>query len=161
MKLRQEKPKPQQKQRLRKQPRMRRVQTASAVPLPSLTPEARTAHKTAQKRKRRNSQERYRRPVAGALAFVLNTRWISLAILALCAYTLYTIGSDDRFYLNTIPVEGASSLDINHVVAESGLAGRHIFAADPQEAADRLVAAALAAGSEDNVTALVVHVGRA
>ena len=30
-----------------------------------------------------------------------------------------------------------------------------------QEAADRLVAAALAAGSEDNVTALVVHVGRA
>ena len=138
MKLRQEKPKQQPKQRLRKQPRMRRVQTASAVPLPSLTPEARTARKTAQKRKRRNSQERFRRPVAGALAFVLNARWISLAILALCAYTLYTIGSDDRFYLNTIPVEGASSLDINHVVAESGLAGRHIFAADPQEAADRL-----------------------
>ena len=126
MKLRQEKPKQQPKQRLRKQPRMRRVQTASAVPLPSLTPEARTARKTAQKRKRRNSQERFRRPVAGALAFVLNARWISLAILALCAYTLYTIGSDDRFYLNTIPVEGASSLDINHVVAESGLAGRHM-----------------------------------
>ncbi len=69
---------------------------------------------------------------------MLNTRWISLAVLGVCAYALFIIGGDDRFYLNYIPVEGATSLDINHVVAESGLAGRHIFAADPQEAADHL-----------------------
>jgi len=135
MKQREEQPKP----RLRKQPRMRRVQAATAATLPDLsTPEARSARKTAAKRKRRNSQQRIRRPIAGVMAFVLNTRWISLAVLGVCAYTLFIIGGDDRFYLNYIPVEGATSLDINHVVAESGLAGRHIFAADPQEAADRL-----------------------
>ncbi|HOU40165.1 MAG TPA: FtsQ-type POTRA domain-containing protein [Promineifilum sp.] len=134
MKQRQEQPKP----RLRKQPRMRRLNTASVAPLPALTPEARTAQKKAQKRKRRNSQERLRRPLSGIVGLIVNTRWISLAVLAACVYTLYIIGSDDRFYLNVIPVEGASSLDINHVVEESGLAGQHIFAADPQEAADRL-----------------------
>ncbi len=132
-------PKEQPKQRLRKQPRMRRVQAATAAPLPDLsTPEARSARKTAAKRKRRNSQQRIRRPIAGVMGFVLNTRWISLAVLGVCAYALFMIGGDDRFYLNYIPVEGATSLDINHVVAESGLAGRHIFAADPQEAADHL-----------------------
>ena len=130
--------KEQPKQRLRKQPRMRRLNTASVAPLPALTPEARTAQKTAQKRKRRNSQERIRRPLSGVVGFIVNTRWISLAMLAVCVYTLYIIGRDDRFYLNVIPVEGASTLDINHVVEESGLAGRHIFAADPQEAADHL-----------------------
>ena len=131
--------KEQPKQRLRKQPRMRRIQAATAAPLPDLsTPEARSARKTAAKRKRRNTQQRIRRPIAGVMAVVLNTRWISLAVLGVCAYTLFLIGGDDRFYLNYIPVEGATSLDINHIVAESGLAGRHIFAADPQEAADRL-----------------------
>lgn len=131
--------KEQPKQRLRKQPRMRRIQATTAAPLPDLaTPEARSARKTAAKRKRRNSQQRIRRPIAGVMAVVLNTRWISLAVLGVCAYTLFLIGGDDRFYLNYIPVEGATSLDINHVVEESGLAGRHIFAADPQEAADRL-----------------------
>ncbi len=131
--------KEQPKQRLRKQPRMRRIQATTAAPLPDLaTPEARSARKTAAKRKRRNSQQRIRRPIAGVMAVVLNTRWISLAVLGVCAYTLFLIGGDDRFYLNYIPVEGATSLDINHIVAESGLAGRHIFAADPQEAADRL-----------------------
>ena len=135
MKLRKEQPKP----HLRKQPRMRRINTASAVPLPDLsTPEARSARKTADKRKRHNSQQRIRKPLAGVLGVVLSTRWLSLAVLAACAYALFLIGGDDRFYLNYIPVEGATSLDINHVVAESGLAGRHIFAADPQEAADRL-----------------------
>lgn len=127
------------KPRLRKQPRMRRVYTATAAPLPDLaTPEGRAASKTAQKRKRRNSTQRIRRPVAGVMGLLLNTRWFSLGILGLCVYALFIIGGDDRFYLNYIPVEGATSLDINHVVEESGLAGRHIFAADPQEAADRL-----------------------
>ena len=135
MKLRKEQPKP----HLRKQPRMRRINTASAVPLPDLsTPEARSARKTADKRKRHNSQQRIRKPLAGVMGVVLSARWLSLAVLVGCAYALFIIGGDEGFYLNYIPVEGATSLDINHVVEESGLAGRHIFAADPQEAADRL-----------------------
>ena len=122
-----------EKQRLRKQPRMRRVYSASSTPLPGLS-----MPKTAAKRKRRNSRQRLSRPLAGVRGLVLNARWISLAVAALCLYALFIIGGDDRFYLNYIPVEGSSTIDINSVVAESGLAGRHIFAADPQEAAERI-----------------------
>jgi hypothetical protein len=121
----------QPKQRLRKQPRMRRVYSATATPMPDMS-----MSKTVRKRKRRNSRQRFQRPVSGAKAVILNTRWISLAVMVVCAYALFLIGGDDRFYLNYIPVEGATSIEINHIVAESDLAGRHIFAADPQEAAD-------------------------
>jgi len=121
------------KQRLRKQPRMRRVYSASSVPMRGAS-----VPKTAQKRKRRNSTQRIRRPLAGVKAFLLNTRWLSLGVLGLAAYALFIIGGDDRFYLNYIPVEGSSSIEINEIVAESGLAGQHIFAADPQSAADHI-----------------------
>lgn len=121
------------KQRLRKQPRMRRVYSASSASLPSAT-----MPKTAKQRKRRNSTQRIRRPLTGAKAVILNSRWISLAVVALAAYALFLIGSDERFYLSYIPVEGSSTIDINDIVVESGLAGSHIFAADPQEAADKI-----------------------
>lgn len=121
------------KPRLRKQPRMRRVYSATAAPLGNLT-----MPKTAKQRKFRNSTQPLRRPLAGAASLVLNSRWISLAIIALSAYALFIIGSDDRFFLSYIPVEGSSTIDINQIVEESGLAGRHIFAADPQEAAERI-----------------------
>jgi cell division septal protein FtsQ len=122
-----------EKQRLRKQPRMRRVYSASSTPIPNLA-----MPKTAKQRKRRNSQQRIRRPLTGAKAAILNSRWISLAIGALAAYALFIIGGDDRFYLSYIPVEGSATIEINDIVAESGLAGSHIFAADPQEAADKI-----------------------
>lgn len=125
--------KSEQKPRLKKQPRMRRVYSASSAPLPDLS-----MPKTVQKRKQRNSRQRISRPLTGVKGFVLNSRWISLAIVGLAAYALFVIGGDDRFYLNYIPVEGASTIDLNDIVTESGLAGSHIFAADPQEAADRI-----------------------
>jgi hypothetical protein len=121
------------KPRLRKQPRMRRVYSASNTSLPSAT-----MPKTAKQRKRRNSTQRIRRPLSGAKAVILNSRWISVAVVALAVYALFLIGSDERFYLSYIPVEGSSTIEINDIVAESGLAGSHIFAADPQEAADRI-----------------------
>lgn len=121
------------KPRLRKQPRMRRVYTATSAPLTQLS-----MPKTAKKRKQRNSRQRISRPLAGVRGFILNARWVSLAVIALTGYALFVIGGDDRFYLNYIPVEGSSSIEINHIVEESGLAGQHIFAADPQEAADRI-----------------------
>lgn len=119
--------------RLRKQPQMRRIQAASAASLAGAS-----MSKTAQKRKRRQSAQRIARPLSTARAIVFNARWLSLGIMGLCVYALYLIGVDQRFYLNYIPVQGATSLEINDVVAESGLAGRHIFAADPQAAADRI-----------------------
>lgn len=121
------------KQRLRKQPRMRRVYSASSATLPDLS-----MPKTAKKRKQRNSRQRFTRPISGVGALILNARWISLAILALSVYALYAIGGDDRFYLRYIPVEGTSTIDINSIAAASGLAGSHIFAADPQAAAERI-----------------------
>lgn len=121
------------KQRLRKQPRMRRVYTATSAPLTQLS-----MPKTAKKRKARNSRQRISRPLAGVKGFILNARWVSLAMMGAAVYALFVIGGDDRFYLNYIPVEGAASIEINNVVEESGLAGQHIFAADPQEAADRI-----------------------
>ena len=84
-----------EKQRLRKQPRMRRVYSASSTPIPNLA-----MPKTAKQRKRRNSQQRIRRPLTGAKAAILSSRWISLAIGALAAYALFIIGGDDRFYLS-------------------------------------------------------------
>lgn len=121
------------KQRLRKQPRMRRVYSATSTPLPNLS-----MPKTAKSRKRRNSQQRFVRPISGVKSVVLNTRWLSLAVLALAVYALFFIGGDEQYYINYIPVEGSSTIDLNEVVAASGLAGRHIFAADPQEAADNI-----------------------
>jgi len=121
------------KQQLRKQPRMRRVESASSTSLPNLS-----VPKTARQRKFRNSTQRIRRPLSSVRAFVLNSRWFSVVIVALAIYTLYLIGSDERFYLSYIPVEGSSTIEINDIVAESGLAGSHIFAADPQEAADKI-----------------------
>ena len=118
---------------LRKQPRMRRVHSTTGVPLGELS-----MPKTAQKRKLRNSTERIRRPLAGVTGMILNARWIRLAVIVLAAYAMYVIGSDERFYLTYIPVEGASTIDINRIVEESGLAGHHVFAVDPQEAADRI-----------------------
>ncbi len=121
------------KKRLRKQPDLRRVYNASAAPLPSLA-----VPKTASKRKRRNSQQRIRQPLSGVRRFVLSSRWISLAILAACVYALFLIGQDQRFYLNYIPVEGTGSIPPTEIVERSGLAGQHIFAADPQGAADAI-----------------------
>lgn len=123
------------KPRLRKQPRMRRVYSASAATMPNLA-----MPKAAKKRKQRNTRQKISQPLNGLRGFVLNARWISLAIAALGVYALYLIGGDDRFYLNYIPVEGAGTIQATTIVEASGLAGQHIFAADPQEAAEQISA---------------------
>jgi cell division septal protein FtsQ len=45
------------------------------------------------------------------------------------------IARDESFYLKSIPVEGARAFSAAEIVAVSGLANVHIFAADPNEAA--------------------------
>jgi hypothetical protein len=128
-----EQKKPPQKQRLRKQPNMRRVHSAGSATMPSLN-----MPKAAKKRKQRNSRQRLSKPLSGLKGFVISSRWISVAIIGFSLYALYIIGSDDRFYLNYIPVEGAGSIQATTIVEASELAGHHIFAADPQEAAERI-----------------------
>jgi cell division septal protein FtsQ len=118
--------------RRRKQPKLRRVQASGAAALPHVVvpPEAK-------KRKRRNSR-RYRLPVSTVKHVVLSVRWASLLVLVVCILALVTIASDTSFYLTAIPVEGANAFAASEIVAESGLAGVHVFAADPNEAARRI-----------------------
>lgn len=121
------------KQRLRKQPKMKRVYSTSTVPVPQMS-----MPKTVKKRKRRNSQQRIQQPLSTVRRVVFSTRWLSLGLLVAVVYALFLIGSDERFYLDYIPVEGTGAVPPAEIVAVSELAGHHIFAADPQQAADAI-----------------------
>ena len=118
--------------RRRKQPKLTRVQATGAAALPNITvpPEAK-------KRKRRNSR-RYQLPLATVKSVALSARWASVLVLIGCIWALATIARDDSFYLTAIPVEGARAFSASEVVATSGLANVHVFAADPNEAARRI-----------------------
>jgi cell division septal protein FtsQ len=115
--------------KLRKQPRMRRMQAATWVASPRIGVPA-----TAQKRRKRNSR-RFSLPLAGIGRVLLSARWLSSALLAVCIFALFLIGEDDNFYLTSVPVEGISAVSAREIVEASGLGGAHIFAANPAEAA--------------------------
>ena len=132
MRRQQQQRRQQQVRRLRKQPKMRRMQAATAVPRPRLR-----VPDTAQRRRQRNKR-RLRLPINTIRRFVFSARWISLGLLALTVYALVLIGMDEHFYLTIIPVEGTASIAPAEVVDASGLAGAHIFAADPNQAAARI-----------------------
>ena len=111
---------------------MRRVNNATTLPGLTLN-----VPKTARHRRRRN-QRNARLPMETFKAVVFSARWISLALLSLCIYALYLTGMNEDFYLTRIPVEGTISISASEIVANSGLAGMHIFAADPNAAADSI-----------------------
>lgn len=121
------------KRRLRKQPR-RRVQAATSVPLPQVTP----VPKTARKRRLRKSTEPLRLAGSSVRTIAFSTRWYSVALLALCIYALYLIGDNPRYYLTNISVQGATALSAEDVTAVSALAGQHIFAVRPEESAEKI-----------------------
>ncbi|MCA9947048.1 MAG: FtsQ-type POTRA domain-containing protein [Anaerolineales bacterium] len=120
-----------QPRRLRKQPKMRRVD--AAMPMPRLR-----IPKRARRRRRRN-QVRARVPLASLRQMLLSPRWLSLGLLALSIYALSLIGLDENFYLTAIPVEGVISVPATEVVQASNLAGSHVFAADPGAAAQHIM----------------------
>ncbi len=120
-----------QPKRLRKQPKMRRMD--SAIPLPRLH-----VPKNARRRRRRN-QTRVRLPLASLRQIVLSARWLSLGLLALSIYALTLIGMDENFYVTAVPVEGVISIPATEVVQASHLAGSHIFAAHPGMAAQEIM----------------------
>ena len=119
--------------RLRKQPKMRRVQSATAISMPKAS-----VPRTAAKRRRRN-RRRLHLPTVLLRRFIFSARWISLSLLALTMYALVLTGLDLHFYLTFIPVEGVVSIPPAEIVEASGLAGAHIFAADPNEAAAHII----------------------
>lgn len=118
--------------KLRKQPRMERVYTAAAMPLPQLRVPA-----TARRRRRRN-RRMVRLPLASLKRLIFSSRWVSLLLVALCAGALVLIGLEEEFYITLVPVEGVASIPPAEIVQASGLGGAHIFAAEPQAAAQRV-----------------------
>jgi cell division septal protein FtsQ len=102
----------------------------SAYPNIAVPPEA-------QERRRFNQRE-LQVPYLILRQMVRSARWISLGILVLSVAGLVMIGQSEAFYLTTIPVAGARTIEPTAVVAESGLGGIHIFAADPARAAERI-----------------------
>jgi hypothetical protein len=118
--------------KLRKQPRMERVYTAAAMPLPQLRVPA-----TARRRRRRN-RRMVRLPLASLKRLIVTSRWVSLLLVALCAGALVLIGLEEDFYITLVPVEGVASIPPAEIVQASGLGGAHIFAAEPQAAAQRV-----------------------
>lgn len=118
-------------QRLRKQPKLRRLNAAAPFPMPELS-----LPNTAARRKRRNRFQ-FNLPVSreGFKQVVLSSRWISLALLGIAIYAIVLIGLDEHFYLTTVPVSGVAAIPAQEIVDASGLGGIHIFAADPAGAA--------------------------
>jgi len=67
-------------------------------------------------------------------------RWLSLAMVAGCTTGLILLGTNGSYRLSSFPVVGSRFVSAQEIVADSGLVGRHIFAADPVEAAQRIAA---------------------
>lgn len=127
----------QRKRRLRKQrrrSRVRRVRASTTLPLPQVTP----VPKTARRRRRRKSTRSLRSVGISLRSIVLSNRWYSVALLALCAYALYLIGTNQRYYLTRFSVEGNIALTAEDLVRTADMGGRHIFASQPDVAAERL-----------------------
>lgn len=120
--------------KLKKQPKLKRVNAMSAAAYPRLTIPKPTAQEA---RRRRRNQRRIKLtfPTQLLKRFVTSARWVSLGLLVVVVYALITVGSNQNFYLTHIPVDGVYSIAAEEIVAASGLAGQHIFAADPAQAA--------------------------
>ncbi len=116
------------RRRLRKQPRLRRMEAAGLTMPQAVVPRR-------VKRRRKRNHRRYALPRASVRQVATSARWLSLVLFGVCLYALYFVGMSDDFYLTYIPVEGTVSITPEEIVSASGLAGNHIFAADPAGAA--------------------------
>ena len=122
------------RRRLRKQPKLRRVEVATGSALPRIV-----VPEMGRRRRKRNKKQRARisglwRP--GAIKQVITSaRWLSLTLLVICIACLVLVGQDDTFFLKLVPVEGAQTIPASEVLAASGLVDNHVFAVDPNEAA--------------------------
>ncbi|MFZ0545406.1 MAG: FtsQ-type POTRA domain-containing protein [Candidatus Promineifilaceae bacterium] len=125
---------PKSTRKLRKQPKVRRAEATAPALLPKVV-----IPKTAKKRRTRNKRT-VQLPSTALKRVVTSSRWISLSLLAICVAALVLIGTDDSFYLDLIPVEGAATIPPSEIVQASGLSNIHIFSADPNAAAAKIQA---------------------
>ncbi len=118
--------------RLRKQPKRKQTKATGTSTIPRIV-----VPKTAKNRRRRNKR-RLKMPTLVIKRLVTSSRWLSLALLSVSIYALIIIGQDASYFLTHIPVSGNSTITSSEIVASSGLAGTHVFAANPGIAANRI-----------------------
>jgi cell division septal protein FtsQ len=111
---------------------VRRAEAAAPALLPKVV-----IPRTAKKRRTRNKRTVHF-PTTTLKRIVTSARWVSLALLLLCAGALALIGYDSSFYLDLIPVDGALTIPPSEIVQASELSNIHVFSADPNEAAARI-----------------------
>lgn len=126
--------KQQQTKQLKKQPKLQRVNKTGmlngrVVPAPSVV-----------RRKRAKTWRKVEGPLKLLQTIIFSTRWVSLGILAAVCYLLYGFIHSPHYFITEIPIVGAESIPMAEIARTSGLAGQHIFAADPELAAEAILA---------------------
>ena len=94
--------------------------------------------KSVTKRKRYKSWRKVEGPLKIIQNIVFSSRWVSLAILAAAVYFLYGFVQSPDYFITQVPIIGAESVPMEEIAAKSGLAGKHIFTADPEAAAQEI-----------------------
>ncbi|MEM9776636.1 MAG: hypothetical protein AAF902_18805, partial [Chloroflexota bacterium] len=122
-----------QEKQLKKQPRLQRANKTARfaqamAPVASVT-----------SRKRHKQWRKVEGPLQAIRNFVFSARWISLAIVVVAGYFLYGFINSPEYFITSIPIAGAESVPKNEIAETSGLAGVHIFAADPEAAAEAIL----------------------
>ncbi len=86
---------------------------------------------------------RFRRDFGGVIRsltnvrlFLSSARFYSFLLLVGCLYALYIVGTNERFYLNNVSVDGVKALSAMEILDASGLRGAHIFSIAPGQAAE-------------------------
>lgn len=137
--------------RLRKQKPLRRqrglLEAATAALQPRLAqrsrpttaaPQAAPLPPSAQRRRVRNNLLPVRNFTFNVRAMIMSPRWYSAVLLGLCVYALVLIGTNRRFYLDAIDVQGVRVLPAAEVIGASGAFGAHVFAINPDDVAQQI-----------------------
>lgn len=122
-----------QDKQLKKQPRLQRVNNTARFNR-AMAP---TASVTS--RKRHKQWRKVEGPLKVIQNFVFSARWVSLAIVVVAGYFLYGFINSPDYFITNIPIAGAESVPKDEIASTSGLAGVHIFAADPEAAAEAIL----------------------
>lgn len=138
--------KPKRRLKLKKQPkraseRKRGLLRPQAAPTPVVL-RPRTSTETMPETAR---WRRFRRDFGGVIrsalnvqTFIKSARFYSFLLLIGCLYALYIVGTNQRFYLNNVLIDGVFALETADILEASGLHGAHVFAIEPTEAAEAI-----------------------
>ncbi|HSH02121.1 MAG TPA: FtsQ-type POTRA domain-containing protein [Anaerolineae bacterium] len=116
--------------RRRQQPKRRQLDNVDPTAMPQVI-----LTEAAKRRRRQQQNQQLQAWLGTGQNLLLSTRWLSLAILLICLYTILQISIDERFYLTQIPVDGLATIPPGEIMAATGIAGKHIFAIDPNQVA--------------------------